>query len=176
MLLAAEEVPGTQRPPLVTSDAVIRERTGRGWEQWFDRLDDWGALELPHRDVARRVAADLGIDPLAWNAQAVTVSYERARGLRVVGQRSDGFAVIAQKTVAVPVGALFDAFADRSLRRRWLPENGLHERTATRPSQPGSTGVTGRPGSMSRPRTRETGRARWPWSMCGLPMPKRPSG
>ena len=62
-----------------TSDDRIRERTGRGWEEWFDLLDEWGAHEMQHRDIARKVAAELGIDPLAWNAQAITKSYERTR-------------------------------------------------------------------------------------------------
>ncbi len=39
----------------------------------------------------------------------------------------------AQKTVAVPVERLFDAFVDESLRKRWLPDGELRERTATRP-------------------------------------------
>ncbi len=81
VLLAAEESAVVEGPPLATSDEAIRERTGRGWEEWFDLLDKWGAAELPHKGIARRVAAELGIEPLAWNAQAITVSYERARGL-----------------------------------------------------------------------------------------------
>ncbi len=133
MMLAADESAVVEGPPLATSDEVIRQRTGRGWEEWFDLLDEWDAAELPHKEVARRVAAELGIEPLAWNAQAITVSYERARDLRVVGERSDGFAVTAQRTVAVPVERLFDAFVDGSLRGRWLPEDELRERTATKP-------------------------------------------
>lgn len=134
MLLAAEDpAPSTDGPWLATSDEAIRTRTGRGWEQWFDLLDEWGATELPHREIARRVAAELGIEPLAWNAQAITASYERARGLRVAGERSDGFAVSVQRTVAAPVEQLFDAFADPALRERWLPAGELRERTATRP-------------------------------------------
>jgi uncharacterized protein YndB with AHSA1/START domain len=132
-LLAAEESRTPGPPPLATSDEAIRQRTGRGWEEWFDLLDAWGAAELPHRDVARRVAAELGIEPLAWNAQAITASYERARGLRAVGERSDGFAVTVQRTVAVPVERLFDAFVDGSVRARWLPGDELRERTATKP-------------------------------------------
>jgi uncharacterized protein YndB with AHSA1/START domain len=132
-LLAAEESTTPGPPPLATSDEAIRQRTGRGWEEWFDLLDAWGAAELPHRDVARRVAAELGIEPLAWNAQAITASYERARGLRAVGERSDGFAVTVQRTVAVPVERLFDAFVDGSVRARWLPGDELRERTATKP-------------------------------------------
>jgi hypothetical protein len=132
-LLAAEEPKATEGPWLATSDEAIRQRTGRGWEQWFDLLDEWGAAERPHREVARWVAEELGIEPLGWEAQAVTVSYERARGLRAVGERSDGFAITASKTVAVPVERLYEAFVDESLRRRWLPDAELRERTATKP-------------------------------------------
>ena len=133
MLLAAEGSAAVEGPRLATSDAVIREKTGRGWEEWFDLLDEWGAADLPHKEIARRVAAELGIESLAWHAQAITVSYERARGLRAVGERADGFAVTAQKTITVPVERLFDAFVDGSRRRGWLPEDELRERTASKP-------------------------------------------
>ena len=122
MLLAAAE----PTPWLATSDDAIRERTGRGWEEWFDVLDSWGALALKHRDIARRVAAELEIDPLAWNAQAITASYERTRGLRVAGQREDGFSISVSKTVAVPIERLYDAFFATA-------DDRLRERTVTRP-------------------------------------------
>jgi hypothetical protein len=132
-LLAADEPKAVEGPALATSDEAIRRRTGRGWEEWFELLDEWGAHERPHREVARWVAEQLGIEPLVWEAQAITVSYERARGLRAVGQRPDGFAITAQKTLAVPVERLYQAFADEALRRRWLPDDELRERTATKP-------------------------------------------
>ena len=135
VLLTGEEpaAPGADGPPLATSDEAIRERTGRGWEEWFDLLDEWGAAELGHKETAKRVAAELEIEALGWHAQAITVSYERARGLRVVGQRAEGFGVSASRTVAVPVERLFDAFVDPALRAGWLPDGELEERTATRP-------------------------------------------
>jgi hypothetical protein len=133
VLLAGEEPKATEQPPLATSDEAIRRRTGRGWEEWFDLLDEWGAAERPHREIARWVAEQLGIEPLVWDAQAVTTSYERARGLRAVGEGEDGFAVSASKTVSVPVERLFDAVVDESQRSRWLPDGELSERTATRP-------------------------------------------
>ena len=134
-LLAADDTAADRKapPPLATSDAAIRERTGRGWEEWFDLLDEWGAAARPHREIARHVADLLGIVPLAWNAQAVAGSYEHVRGLREVGERADGYAVTASKTVSVPVDVLFDAFVDEDQRGRWLPDARLHERTATRP-------------------------------------------
>ena len=128
-LLASDE----PKPRLATSDAAIRERTGRGWEEWFDLLDEWGAAERTHREIARWLADQQGIHPLAWNAQAVADSYERARGLRVTGQHADGFTITATKTVAVPVDRLYEAFVDTSLRERWLPDGELRERTALKP-------------------------------------------
>jgi hypothetical protein len=134
VLLAGEEKPrAAEQQWLATSDERIRERTGRGWEEWFDLLDEWGAAERTHREIARWVADQLGIGPLVWDAQAITSSYERARGLRAVGETEQGFAVSATRTVAVPVERLFDAVVDESQRLSWLPDGELSERTATRP-------------------------------------------
>jgi hypothetical protein len=129
-LLAGDE---PQRISLATSDETIRERTGRGWEEWFDLLDDWGAADKTHREIARWLAGQQGIHPLAWNAQAIAGSYERSRRGRQVGQHEDGFTVTATKTVAVPVERLYDAFVDASLRAVWLPDGELRERTTTKP-------------------------------------------
>ena len=68
-----------------------------------------------------------------WNAQSITVSYERARGGRAVGEKADGFAITASKTVNVPVERLYDVFVDPEERRSWLLDGELSERTASRP-------------------------------------------
>jgi uncharacterized protein YndB with AHSA1/START domain len=133
MLLRAEPSNGTKAPRLKTSDEKIRQRTGRGWEEWFELLDQWGAAERSHREIARWVADQLGAVPLAWNAQAIAASYELTRGLREVGEKEDGFAVTASRTVAVPVGELYDAFVEESLRATWLAGRALKQRTVTRP-------------------------------------------
>ena len=132
-LLTPRDEPSAEKPPLATSNEEIERRTGRGWEEWFDLLDEWGAPDRTHREIARWVAEQQGIEPLAWNAQAVAGSYERARGLRAVGEHADGFRVSASKTVAVPVERLYDAFVDPAKRKRWLPDGELRVRTATEP-------------------------------------------
>jgi uncharacterized protein YndB with AHSA1/START domain len=121
------------RSALATSDAAIRERTGRGWEAWFDALDEWGAAERTHREIARWVAEQQGIHPLAWNAQAIAGSYEKARGLRAPGEHENGFTVTASKTVAVPVERLYTAFVDARERAHWLPDGEMRERTVLEP-------------------------------------------
>jgi hypothetical protein len=130
-LLSAEEAKASEGPKLTMSDEAIRQRTGRGWEEWFDLLDEWNAAERSHKDIATWLREEQGVD--GWGAQSVTVSYERARGLRAVGERPEGFSVTAQKTVAVPIDRLYEAFVDESLRERWLPDGELRERTATKP-------------------------------------------
>ena len=105
-----------------------------------------------HREIARWVAEQQGgIHPLAWNAQAVAHSYERARGLRAVGEHADGFTVTASKTVAVGVERLYDAFLEAA-RRIGLTRA---HRDAAR-SRPVSTGPTARAASTRRspPRAR----------------------
>jgi hypothetical protein len=130
-LLAAEEPKATEGPALSMSDDAIRAKTGRGWEEWFDLLDDWGAADRPRAEAVRWLADAHAIE--GWNAQAVTVTYERARGLRAVGEHADGFTVTAPKTVAVPVDRLYEAFVDDAQRARWLPAAQLSVRTTSRP-------------------------------------------
>jgi hypothetical protein len=130
---AHSTIPGDAKPPLPTSDASIRDRTGRGWEEWFDVLDEWGAADKSHREIARWVAEQLGVEPLVWNAQAITGSYERARLGRAIGEHPDGFRASASKTVAVPVESLYDAFVQPRRRTRWMPDGELRKRTATKP-------------------------------------------
>ncbi len=125
--------PVSAGPVLATSDEAIRQRTGRGWEDWFDLLDAWGAADRSHREIARWLAERLEADPLAWSVQAVAVSYERARMGRAVGQRADGFAATATRTIGVDAETLFDAFMDESARTHWLPDGQLRTRTSTRP-------------------------------------------
>jgi hypothetical protein len=127
-LLRGNEQPEEPKPVFTISDEAIRRRTGRGWEELFDTLDEWGAEDHPHREIARWLREEQGID--GWDAQGITVSYERARGLRAVGEHADGFAISASRTIAVPVDRLYDAVADPSLRERWLPDAQLRERTA----------------------------------------------
>ena len=93
----------------LTSDETLAERTGRGWNEWIALLDRWGAVERPHAEIAAYLGE--AHDLPGWWAQQVTVGYERARGLRDVGQRrGGGYEVNATRTVNVPVERLYKAF------------------------------------------------------------------
>src|SRR5919199_5029979 len=104
--------------------------TGRSYREWFADLDAWGATEAPHKEIAAWLMSERGVP--GWWAQNITVEYERARGLRAVGQGRDGlYSVGATKTVAVPVEELYAAVTEPARREQWLPGVHLRERTAT---------------------------------------------
>ncbi|WP_017580284.1 DUF4287 domain-containing protein [Nocardiopsis valliformis] len=109
------------------SDAKLAEATGRDYDTWFALLDAWEATTRTHTEIAAWLVQEHDVN--GWWAQTVTVAYEQQRGLRVPGQKKDGFAASASKTVNVPVERLFAAFADPELRSRWLPVE-ASERTA----------------------------------------------
>lgn len=133
MLIAAGERPqqvlADFEPPVAEEKVVAA--TGRGWQAWFEALDEWEAPRRTHTEIARWLREEHGVD--GWYSQSITVGYERARGLRAPGEHADGFAVSASKTVAVPVERLFEAFGDDELREHWLPGAELRLRTATAP-------------------------------------------
>jgi len=114
------------------SDASIKSKTGCNWERWVKTLDRWGADKKSHREIATMVSKTWKID--GWWAQTVTVGYERIKGLRARGQRRDGtYEATKSRTFDVPVATLYDAWADKSFRDRWLASENVKVRTATAP-------------------------------------------
>jgi hypothetical protein len=114
------------------SDAKLKEKTGCTWERWVYALDRRGAAKMSHREIATLVNEKYKVD--GWWSQTVTVGYERIKGLRARGQRRDGtYEASKSRTFSVPVTTLFDAWADASVRRRWLNGETVKIRTATTP-------------------------------------------
>lgn len=115
---------------LPQSDSAIRNATGMGWDEWRAILDDWGAADREHAEIARYVATEHGVPD--WWAQGVTVGYERMIGRREAGQRNDGsYSASASKTVAVPIETVHQALIDDAQRSQWLGEGILTLRTQT---------------------------------------------
>ncbi len=114
------------------SDAAIKQNTGCTWERWVKSLDYHGAATMSHGDIARLVSEKYKVP--SWWTQAVTVGYERIKGLRARGQRRDGsYEATKSRTFNVPVTTLFKAWKDANIRKRWLDEAGAKVRTATEP-------------------------------------------
>jgi hypothetical protein len=129
---------GSALPPRVAepgmSDGAVRRGTGKSWDEWFAILDAWNGTAHNHTEIARHVYETYGID--GWWAQGVTVGYERARGMRALHERPDGFSMNASKTFPVPVERLFAAFVAEEERVQWLEGVELRNRT----NQPNKSG------------------------------------
>jgi hypothetical protein len=100
------------------SAEAVRAKTGKTWDEWFVILDKEKAAGWTHPQIATWLH-EHGVPD--WWCQMVTVEYERARGMRAMHETSDGFAVSASRTFAVPLADLFAAWQDGP-RQRWLPE------------------------------------------------------
>jgi hypothetical protein len=93
-------------------DEAVAGKTGRNWKEWVSELDRAGATSLSHREIARLVKEHFQVS--AWWSQAVTVGYERIRGLREKGQHRDGsFEVSKSRTYPVPIAVLWEVFCRR---------------------------------------------------------------
>jgi len=130
--------PSTAEPPLPPrvaepphSEESVRRATGKGWDEWFRILDARGAVDRPHGEITRYLIEEHGVP--GWWSQAVTVGYERARGLRAVYQGPGGYRVGVSKTVAVPVERLFRAFVQPRGKNRWIEPGTLRKRTSRPP-------------------------------------------
>jgi hypothetical protein len=105
------------------SDEKVEAATGQPWEVWFSVLDRWGARERTHREMAAFLIEEHGVP--GWWAQTITVSYERARGMRLKHQQAHGFTIYASRTIAGPIDVVFDAFVSSRSRRKWLTDGSM---------------------------------------------------
>ena len=111
------------------TDAAIEAKTGRNWARWFATLDKKGAKTKDHKAITALLRDSFGLTN--WYAQMVTVSYERARGLRVMNQKCDGqFSVSVTKVMPVPLSRLFAvATAKQAV---WFPKGPFAESSRTK--------------------------------------------
>jgi hypothetical protein len=110
------------------TDAAIREKTGKGWDQWFTALDKAGAAKFDHKAIATIARDKLGAG--AWYGQMIAVSYERVRGIRAANQKCDGqFSVTATKVMAVPLARLFKVATAK--QAEWFPKGAFEETSRT---------------------------------------------
>jgi hypothetical protein len=105
-------------------DEAVKRATGRDWASWLKLLDKAGAKTMSHKEIVA-VAGEAGAG--MWWSQMVTVTYERARGLREVHETAGGYVANVSRTFEVPVEELFDAF------RRIAKKEKYAERRATAP-------------------------------------------
>ncbi|MGH9365182.1 MAG: SRPBCC domain-containing protein [Thermoanaerobaculia bacterium] len=84
---------------------------------------------MSHREIVTTLAREhprLG----PWWQQMVTVTYERARGLREKHQKPEGYEISVSRTIGASAWALYGAWKDAKARSRWLSEKPIVIRKA----------------------------------------------
>lgn len=122
---APEPAPIPPEARLVADEAMVRA-TGQGHAAWFALLDAWGATGHTHTEIARWLSETHGTP--GWWTQTITVSYERARGMRATHQQADGFSISVTRTIDTAPERALEAFTSASLRARWLPDAPMRQR------------------------------------------------
>jgi hypothetical protein len=103
------------------SSEAAKAKTGKSLDEWFALLDQAGAADWPHKDIAAHLSDVRGCP--GWWCQMIAVGYEQARGIRVKNQGCAGdFCANASKTFAVPVALLYQSWSDSDSLTRWLPD------------------------------------------------------
>jgi hypothetical protein len=114
--------PAPRKPAASSSpvtDANILKKTGHGLDHWFAVLDAFGAAAKGHTASARHLYDDHGVP--GWYTQAITVAYERARGLRAVNQNCAGkFQVSVSRVMPASATQLVDLLSRPDKRAAWL--------------------------------------------------------
>lgn len=106
------------------SDDAVSKATGRNWAGWLEFLDGQGAQKMDHKEIVALLASPGGIVN-GWWQQSIAIGYEQARGLRVVGQTSEGgYQVGVQKTLPIPTEAAWSLVTEEPGRAIWLGEAG----------------------------------------------------
>jgi hypothetical protein len=133
-LLRKASEPAAPEPPvltpstdLLTSDDAMVRGSGRGHAEWFALLDAWGATDHGHTEIARWLSETHGIP--SWWTQTITVAYERSRGMRGRYQMGNGYSISVTTTIAVDAERALAAFTKPSLRKRWLSDASMRQRT-----------------------------------------------
>ena len=102
------------------TDEVIRQKTGRSWDEWCDLIDAEPGRAAGHAAIAAHLHARHGVDH--WWAHGITVGYERITGLRLPYQMADGtFTATRSRTLDVDPGELRALLLDAETRADLIP-------------------------------------------------------
>jgi hypothetical protein len=117
--------PNTASGATVT-DADVKKKTGRTWQEWFALLDRDGAAKLDRRRITRIVASKYGIG-FFWR-RTIARAYQQARAASDRQDHSGGIVVTASRAIQRPMRALSETIHDVEARARRLKLGPLGKR------------------------------------------------
>ena len=114
--------------PTVT-DADVKKKTGRTWQEWFALLDRDGAAKLDRSRITRIVASKYGIG--LWWRRTIAKAYEQARTARDAAKGiASGPVANTSRAMQQPMRALSATMHDLEARARRLKSRTFADRPA----------------------------------------------
>ncbi len=114
--------------PTVT-DADVKKKTGRTWQEWFTLLDRDGAAQLDRRRITRIVASKYGIG--LWWRRTIAKGYEQSRMVRDAAKElASGPVASTSRAMQQPMRALSATLHDVEARARRLKSRRFADRPA----------------------------------------------
>jgi len=120
------------------ADDKLIVATGRTKDQWYELLDQAGAKDWPHKDIARWLWENH--PNKGWWCQMITVQYEYARGKRVVGETAAaGFEIGVTKTIKADPEQVWRFLTSPEGTKLWLGPTNKLEFVLNEPYRAGGT-------------------------------------
>lgn len=145
---------------------TIERATNQTWDEWLRYMDNIGARNLSHHEIATKVLEELDgkVENIGWWAQSVTVAYEQYVGHRIPGQRPDGtfqtsvskatklgmqalmdkwvsFAAVDQDVLAVVAGEVRVSGTEKRITWRTKADDGSDIRVTSEPKKDGTASI-----------------------------------
>jgi len=108
--------------PKISSDTV-KAKTGKSWDEWFALMDASGCAKMRHKEIVAVLHNQFNVGN--WWQQMIPDSYEQSCGKRLLNQRLDGYQISKSKTYSVNIETAFNAWAEESIRIKWLADPGI---------------------------------------------------
>jgi len=111
-------MPGTPKAIRPLTDAQIKTRTGKTWDQWFETLDKFCGVEKGRREIGYTLHGKPGVD--GWLSTVIVVEYEAARNVLEPDGRPKGYTVCVTRTIVAPVAAAYAAWSTDAGWNTWF--------------------------------------------------------
>lgn len=117
-------MPRTALPHPLT-DAEIKAKSGKTWDQWFKALDEFGGPAKGRRELGNLLQGEHKLD--AWLSSTIVVEYEAARNIVEKDGRTKGYMICATKSMSSPAQKAFDAWASPASWNNWFSKGSKFE-------------------------------------------------
>ncbi len=103
----------------LVSDPRLKEKTGKGLQEWFDFLDRFHAMGLSQKELLILLKKNFKLS-LSWQ-KALVLAFETEKKGGLKALQPSEYEVALEKTFYISLPALYNLWSDNKLRNNWFP-------------------------------------------------------